>query len=127
METIMETHTTTQKVHDLIASDRVEGTPLRRANGEMIGRIQRLMIDKHSGNVAYAVLSCGGFLPVGRKHLAIPWQRLNYNCALGAYQIELTDDELNRVRSSAADQELDCGDRNDAITCHRRRLLQGPE
>jgi sporulation protein YlmC with PRC-barrel domain len=127
METIVETHTTTQKVHDLIASDRVEGTPLRRANGEMIGRIQRLMIDKQSGNVAYVVLTRGGFLRVGRKHLAIPWERLSYNCALGAYQLELTDDELNRARSCTANQELDCGDRNDAVACHRRRLLQGPE
>jgi len=45
MEKMTETHT-------LIASDRVEGTPVRRGNGEKIGTIERLMIDKLTGNVA---------------------------------------------------------------------------
>ncbi|MHC2253014.1 hypothetical protein ACVILK_002706 [Bradyrhizobium embrapense] len=31
--------------HQLIASDRVEGTAVRRTNGDMIGHIERLMID----------------------------------------------------------------------------------
>ena len=51
--------------HQLIASDRVEGTAVRRANGDMIGHIERLMIDKISGKVSYAVLSFGGFLGIG--------------------------------------------------------------
>ena len=50
-------HREAQKPHSLIASDRVEGTPVRRADGAKIGTIQRLMIDKLTGNVAYAVLS----------------------------------------------------------------------
>ena len=40
--------------HNLIANDRVKGTPVCRASGEKIGVIQRLMIDKLSGKVAYA-------------------------------------------------------------------------
>ena len=55
--------------HSLIASDRVEGTPVRRSDGRKVGAIQRLMIDKLSGNVAYAVLSFGGFFGIGQKHL----------------------------------------------------------
>jgi hypothetical protein len=39
--------------HSLIASDRIEGTLVRRHNGEKIGRIERLMIDKASGTIAY--------------------------------------------------------------------------
>jgi len=37
------------KPHQLIASDRVEGTAVRRPNGERIGHIERLMIDKITG------------------------------------------------------------------------------
>ena len=40
--------------HNLIASDRVEGTSVCRLTGEKIGEIQRLMIDKVSGKIAYA-------------------------------------------------------------------------
>ena len=53
------------KPHQLIASDRVEGTAVRRPNGNRIGHIERLMIDKSSGRVSYAVLSFGGFLGIG--------------------------------------------------------------
>ena len=54
------------KKHTLIASDRVEGTAVRRPKGDKIGSVERLMIDKVSGKVAYAVLSFGGFLGIGR-------------------------------------------------------------
>jgi uncharacterized protein YrrD len=51
----------------LIASDKVEGTPVRRSNGDKLGTIERVMIDKRTGKVAYAVISFGGFLGIGEK------------------------------------------------------------
>jgi hypothetical protein len=104
--------------HSLVASDRVEGTLVRRSDGGKVGTIQRLMIDKHSGVVAYAVLSFGGFLGVGRKHLPIPWARLNYERTLGAYQLDLTEEELNRAPSFGADKDFDWGDRSKEIQIH---------
>jgi len=110
--------TATPKPHTLIASDRVEGTAVRRADGEKIGTIQRLMIDKLSGNVAYAVLSFGGFLGMGQKHLPIPWTRLHYDRVLGAYQLDLTDEELSRAPSFATDKDFDWGDRSREVEIH---------
>ena len=104
--------------HTLIASDRVEGTPVRRSNGEKIGTIQRLMIDKLSGSVAYAVLSFGGFLGLGQKHAPIPWARLNYDPTLGAYHLELSNEELSGAPSFAADEEFDWGDRSREVEIH---------
>ena len=54
-----------RETHDLIGSDRVEGTNVYRSNGDKIGSIERIMIDKYSGQVAYAVMSFGGFLGIG--------------------------------------------------------------
>jgi PRC-barrel domain len=107
-----------QRSHTLIASDRVEGTPVRRPNGEKIGTIQRLMIDKLSGSVAYAVLSFGGFLGMGQKHAPIPWARLNYDPTLGAYHLELSDEELSGAPSIAADAEFGWGDRSREVEIH---------
>ena len=45
-------------------------------NGEYVGKIEELMIDVTTGRVAYAVLSFGGFLGLGDKLFAIPWQAL---------------------------------------------------
>src|SRR5215471_8451441 len=75
MEATMQTDTPTDATqsesqiqsHSLIASDRVEGTPVRRSDGSKVGTVQRLMIDKLTGNVAYAVLRFGGFLGMGRN------------------------------------------------------------
>ena len=104
--------------HNLIASDRVEGTPVRRPTGEKLGTIQRLMIDKLSGNVAYAVLSFGGFLGMDQKHFPIPWSRLTYNPAKAAYELDVSDDELKRAPSYEADKEFDWGDRSQEVLLH---------
>ena len=57
----------------LIGSDKVEGPHVYDAKGEEIGAIERVMIDKRSGQVAYAVLSFGGFLGLGSDSYPIPW------------------------------------------------------
>ena len=62
--------------HELIGSDRVEGTNVYRSDGKKIGEIERVMIDKVSGQAAYAVMGFGGFLGIGEDHYPVPWQRL---------------------------------------------------
>ena len=51
----------------LIESDRVEGTNVYDPEGTSIGEIKRLMIEKISGKVSYAVMSFGGFLGLGEQ------------------------------------------------------------
>ena len=82
------------KPHQLIASDRVEGTAVRRPNGDKIGHIERLMIDKISGKVSYAILGFGGFLGMGTNLLPLPWARLSYNTRFEAYELDIDDEEL---------------------------------
>jgi hypothetical protein len=54
----------------LIESDRVEGTTVCDPQGNNIGSIKRLMIEKISGHVAYAVMSFGSFLGMGTEEHA---------------------------------------------------------
>lgn len=84
----------TRETHNLIASDKVEGTPVRRSDGEKIGTIERVMIDKRSGKVAYAVMSFGGFLGLGEGYHTLPWSVLKYNTSLDAYEVNLSEDQL---------------------------------
>src|SRR5581483_3968898 len=97
--------------HALIGSDRVEGTAVRRLSGEKIGTIQRLMVDKVSGNVAYAVLRFGGFFGIGDKHLPIPWASLKYDTTTESYHVAISDAELAQAPSYGADKDFDWGDR----------------
>ena len=78
----------------LIGSDKVEGTAVYGANDERIGSVQRVMIDKISGKVAYAVVSFGGFLGIGEDYYPMPWSRLKYDTSLGGYKVGVTEDQL---------------------------------
>src|SRR5690606_32979490 len=68
-----------KETHDLIASDKVEGTKVYDPNGEHIGSIERILVEKRGGKVSYAVLSFGGFLGMGHDHYPLPWSKLEYD------------------------------------------------
>src|SRR4051812_9855176 len=78
----------------LIESDRVEGTTVYDRAGNHIGSIKRLMIDKLSGKVAYAVMSFGGFLGMGEEEHTIPWKKLDYDRSLGGFRTDVTEQQL---------------------------------
>jgi hypothetical protein len=40
---------------------------------ESVGSVKEIMIDVPTGRVAYVVLSVGGFLSIGERLFAIPW------------------------------------------------------
>src|SRR5689334_13875496 len=67
----------------LIESDRVESTAVYGSDGTHLGIIKRLMIEKVSGQVAYAIISFTGFLAPGQNLHTIPWGKLKYDKGLG--------------------------------------------
>ena len=98
------------KPASLIASDRVEGTPVFRSGGKRIGSIKRIMLDKQRGAVAYAVMGFGGFLGIGDDYYPLPWALLTFDESLGGYRVEVTDDQLKGAPKYARDG-WDFGDR----------------
>lgn len=83
-----------KETHDLIASDKVEGTKVYDPTGEHIGSIERILVEKRSGQVSYAVLSFGGFFGMGHEHYPLPWSKLNYDESLGGYRVDVTKAQL---------------------------------
>lgn len=81
----------------LIAGGKVAGTEVYSLDGEHIGRIEDVMLDKPTGRVAYAVLSFGGFLGLGSKHYPLPWEMLRYDSSLGGYVVKLNKARLDRA------------------------------
>ena len=70
------------------------GTPVYDRTGERLGTIEDLMLDKHSGRVAYAVMRFGGFLGIGERVHPLPWSVLRYDVPLGGYVVDLDRDRL---------------------------------
>jgi hypothetical protein len=81
----------------LIGSDKVEGTAVYGTDEKKIGKLERVMIDKISGKVAYAVLSFGGFMGMGEDYYPMPWSTLKYDTNLGGYRANLTKDQLDKA------------------------------
>ena len=92
---------------NLIASDKVEGTAVYGVDRKKIGRIENLMIDKLTGQVAYAVLSFGGFLGAGSEHYPIPWSMLKYDEKKGGYRINITREQLENAPRYHEDESWD--------------------
>jgi sporulation protein YlmC with PRC-barrel domain len=90
----MQTYVASRKATNAMTSDCVEGTPVRSAEGTTIGTIERVIIDKASGNVSHAVLSFNGSVQMGRRHLAVPWHGLTYDGKTATYNLELAENDL---------------------------------
>src|SRR5215204_2090569 len=84
----------TPSPNPLIDSDRVEGTEVYDPAGKHVGTIKRLVIEKLSGRVVYAVMSFGGFLGIGEHTHMIPWEKLTYDTHLGGYHTDITEEQL---------------------------------
>ena len=106
---------TADETHDLIASDKVEGTNVYRSNGDRVGHIERIMLDKRSGKAAYAVMNFGGFLGLGEESYPLPWSVLTYNTELGGYEVNVTDEQLKGAPHYRDDEWADDRERDAAV------------
>jgi hypothetical protein len=89
----------------LIASDKVEGTPVYNRQGDRLGTVNNFMVDKRSGQVKYAVMSFGGFLGIGDSYHPLPWDVLTYDTNQGGYVVDLDKDMLEKAPSYRSDAE----------------------
>ena len=93
--------------HDLIESDRVIGADVYDLNGNHIGSIERLMLQKIGGIVSHAVLSFGGFFGIGDNHYPIPWQKLKYDEKLDGYRADISKTQIEGAPSYNANEDYD--------------------
>jgi sporulation protein YlmC with PRC-barrel domain len=78
----------------LISADRVQGTPVFDREGEQIGHVEDVMLDKESGKVAYAIMSHGGLLGAGERYHPLPWSMLRYDMERNGYIVPLDKAQL---------------------------------
>ena len=96
---------------ELISSEKVEATAVYDRKGDKIGTVHHLMINKYTGQVAYAVVSFGGFLGIGAEYHPIPWRLLDYNGEVGGYVVDLDREQLEKAPHFAENRQPDWSDR----------------
>lgn len=79
---------------DLILSSRIEGTKVYNAEGEDLGHIADLSIEKQSGKVLYGLISFGGLLGLGDHIHPVPWSLLTYDVVKAGYVVPIAKDKL---------------------------------
>jgi len=99
------------ETNQLISSEKVDGTAVYNGEGQHLGSIHHLMIDKLFGHVEYAVMSFGGFLGIGESYHPLPWRALAYNTSLGGYCVDLNRLRLERSPHYTMSNPPDWSDR----------------
>ena len=93
----------TDETDRLIASNKVEGTAVYNRQGERLGEVYNFMVDKRSGQVAYAVLSFGGFLGMGQGVILLEmrgWDGLSERVMVASYSASSSFRTAASCRSS---------------------------
>lgn len=77
-----------------ISSSKVEGTTVYNLQGDKLGSIDDLVIDKRTGQVRYAALEFGGFLGIGTERYPLPWNMLKYDTDKDGYVVNIDKRQL---------------------------------
>ena len=78
----------------VLSADSLGGNKVVNRDGEDLGKIEELMINVGDGRVQYAVLSFGGFLGMGDKMFAIPWESLALDSENKRFYLNIDKDRL---------------------------------
>lgn len=106
---------------NLIVASRVKGASVFNLDGDRIGHIDDLSIERQSGQVRYALMSFGGFLGIGEKLHPLPWSVLKYNTEKMGYSVPLSRAELENAPSYTVDELAAYGGQD---VDYRERLYQ---
>ena len=81
----------------IMSASTLEGDNVMNREGEKLGTIEEIMLDVSSGRVAYAVLAAGGFLGIGDKLFAIPWQALTLDTDNECFILDIDKQRLENA------------------------------
>lgn len=95
----------------VLSASTLKGDDVVNERDEKLGKIEELMIDVEKGRVAYAVLSFGGFLGMGDKLFAIPWNALRIDREEKRFVLDVPKDKLEKAPGFDQDHWPDMADR----------------
>lgn len=102
----------------LMGADTLIGDSVVNAQEEDLGDIKEIMLDMQTGQVAYAVLAFGGFLGMGEKLFAVPWQALHLDTANHRMVLNVEKERLKNAPGFDKDAWPDMADTGWASGVH---------
>jgi len=81
-------------MYGVVPASKIIGEAVVNRQGESVGKIHELLIDAKRNRVAYAVLSFGGFMGVGNKLFAMPWEAFEFSVTGNKLILNVEKDKL---------------------------------
>lgn len=113
----------------LMGADTLIGNDVYNENNEDLGDIKEIMLDMTNGQVSYAVLSYGGFLGMGEKLFAVPWDALKLDTVNKRFVLNVDKDRLETAPGFDQNHWPDMADQSwkDEINAFYQTRSQQPE
>ena len=80
-----------------LSASTLKGDKVLNYQNEEIGSVEEIMIDIHTGRVAYVVVSFGGILGIGNKLFAVPWSALTVDTDRKCFLMDANKDLLKNA------------------------------
>ena len=80
-----------------IRAERVIGTDVKDSAGNVIGKIQDIVLEKTDNKIMFAVIGFGGVLGMGEKYHPVPWSLLDYEADQNAFVVPFTKEQLEKA------------------------------
>jgi sporulation protein YlmC with PRC-barrel domain len=81
----------------LMTAGTLTGDKVTNRTGETLGEISDIMLDVPRGRIAYAVMSSGGFLGLGEKLFAIPWNALTLDTDNHCFVLDVPKERMEQA------------------------------
>ncbi|CCD36997.1 antigen [Candidatus Paraburkholderia kirkii UZHbot1] len=104
---------------DIMAASTLDGNSVISSDGHDVGSLKEIMLDVNRGRIAYAVFSSGGFLGIGNKLLAVPWDALTLDTDNRCFRIDATAEQVRNSPGFDKDAWPSMADRVWASTVHQ--------
>jgi len=95
-----------------LSASTLAGDKVRNLDGDKLGHLEEIVIDLQSGRVDYAVLSSGGFLGLGDKLFAIPWDLITVDSENEEIVLDISKETLQNAPGFDKDNWPDVHDRD---------------
>ena len=93
-----------------VASNVVANPSVYDRDGHKVGTVHSFIVEKRTGQVAYAILSFGGFLGLGQKYHPLPWGSLVYDVEREGYLVNIDKAKLEGSPSYRPDDAPEFND-----------------
>ncbi len=87
-----------------IRASRVIGTDVKDTQGEVIGKVEDLILDKTENAIMVALVGFGGFLGMNEKYHPLPWSTLDYEKSRDGYVVNVTKEQLEAAPAESLDE-----------------------